>query len=490
MKYKEQVFLLMESLPSLGRWENVANFLCKESCNEPSPVYLLLNDIVNVYKKNKITHWRNESIGHGAYSNPNNEEFKKGLKERISLIQNHFKKYVDEYSSIVLEIKVGDEYHSLRGYNNARNTNYEGHDLYVRYKKERILLIPFIQCLDNGIYFYDSYIKNINKGNFLNYNDGNKVKRNDQILNTLYGRVKKLCALSNVKGVAVNNMIINGNILKEVEKLNKPSKLLNLHFIREKIENIITIDNKGILLLQMEDGMGKTTFVKMMDQLAYNEKNFGKYIMCRAIYINSTYMHTKKMVIRKLQQALITMNSGDCLDGDGLPDIDLNSCNIKKQLGDYINVILNYYKMYECVEKLVIIIDGIDELSRKDREIFGIIPELEILPDNVYIILTARSDCQLNSFIKNELSKIKFTYKLNVTKNNMEYKKLICDVLTKNLNVDELCADKINDVMGGKLINLDIAIHAYQQYGNDDAFFKKVNCKLKLNKNIIKKHYQ
>ena len=84
--------------------------------------------------------------------------------------------------------------------------------------------------------------------------------------------------------------------------------------------------------------MGKTTFVKMVDQLSYNNFQIMDNTLCRAFYINSIYGYSKEYFINSITKSLLTTNSGEYITGD-LAQINLESVNACNELANNINYI-------------------------------------------------------------------------------------------------------------------------------------------------------
>ena len=77
-----------------------------------------------------------------------------------------------------------------------------------------------------------------------------------------------------------------------LETILRPDHLIKFDFLSNELDNIISADNRGIYLLEMLNGMGKTTFTKMLDGLSYNKVKL-PCLMCRAFYINGVYSHSR-----------------------------------------------------------------------------------------------------------------------------------------------------------------------------------------------------
>lgn len=85
----------------------------------------------------------------------------------------------------------------------------------------------------------------------------------------------------------------------------------------------------------MKNGMGKTTFVKMLDGAAYAQTKI-KGVMYRAFYINAVYSHSKLTFLQGLTDSMRRAENGDLLVSD-IPTVEVNSPKVKIQVANLIN---------------------------------------------------------------------------------------------------------------------------------------------------------
>ncbi len=455
--------LLLGNLPSLGNWENVARIL-HENRIPCGSAAIILEDVLSIYKQNSITHWRNVYYGHGAMVDFSRLATQHDLTEKIKTLHNHFQQNAENYKKIILELETGGIFVVLQGYTNAKQLSYESGNLFIRFEQKRISLIPFIQYIDHGLYFFDSYANKTLQGWFLSYVDGEKLIRKDKVLSDLYQKIEMNLTQSRVKVVSAEDTLLKKSVIDSLERVRRPKNLISLYYIRDELAHAVSSKEKGIFLLQMEDGMGKTTFVKMMDQLEYDEKSFGENVLCRAIYINAFYANTVKTIIRNIKRVLQTNSKTDYLDGD-LVEISDDPMKMGDEFSMFLEQIFDYYKHYYYIDKIVLFIDGIDELPASSKPLMFLFPNKSKLPNGVYIVLTARTDNQIGGITKDILSKIEFESKIRLDTNDTRYKKTICDVMSKRLQISLERAESIRKSIGGKLLYLDLAVRSYEQYG-------------------------
>ena len=112
----------------------------------------------------------------------------------------------------------------------------------------------------------------------------------------------------------------------------------------------------------MKNGTGKTVFAKMLDGLAYKKIRLrAENLFCRAFYINSVYSHSKLTFIQGLTDALRRADNGETLRGD-IPTVEADAADAKAQIANLINELFAAHKKLFGREKLLLIIDAVDEL--------------------------------------------------------------------------------------------------------------------------------
>lgn len=395
---KEMDFILsaLEKPLSLGHWHELATLIDKNKFTSCAQFNKMLNNVIKLYNKNDIIKWRNDEIGHGALSLDDDKDFQEDIKSKLLLI----KIFLDKNAEVLKAISVNND------------------NLTISYGNDFQTSLPFFNIINEKIYFFDSYLSRKQKTHQLNYCFGKKIitKVNDFdnfiTMNEINNRDSKLSssAVDDVRLAEEENKL---DKLEESNDFIQPTYLIN--WLRESIEKF----SKGKILLQMQRGTGKSLFCKALDQLALNKINLGDDILIRAYYINDIYRNSLSDFASEigyfiLNKKIVSNNLVDVFKGN-LPDLTNES---SKEDFAYM---LNWYKQKYDAEKLLLIIDGIDEIPQKDgKSIFDILPEEEELDDGIYILVTARTDEEITNFTKEQLCRLDFEDKKIIQKDSQE----------------------------------------------------------------------
>ena len=84
-----------------------------------------------------------------------------------------------------------------------------------------------------------------------------------------FSSVKNLLNIESVNIKADEGLFIEERV-KKVDTILEPTTFFKYDFLRRKIQDWINSFANGLFLIEMNSGMGKTTFVKMVDQLSYS----------------------------------------------------------------------------------------------------------------------------------------------------------------------------------------------------------------------------
>jgi len=466
--FYNEVFKLIERQPSLGTWKGIADDILSIDNVEPLAIVKLLKDIVEIYDNNKITHWRNEKIGHGASTPVESENLRIDTRKKIDIIADHFNRNEELYCSMQLFLKNRTEVFKLAGSKRARNINFPGNNLYLEFNNKKYVLLPLIRNINGDVFFFDSYVKYSAAIEYLSYVTNEKTKIKDENVKTVINNINKSIRKTvNVlkAGSSAEQDIYVREQAETIENIVKPDYFTKLTFLSDKLKNMIMNNTKGYYLLQMEDGMGKTTYVKMLDTFGYDQTKLDKNFLHRAYYINSVYSYSKLSFIQALKDALRRSNDKDTLVGD-IPEISLDSSNCKRQVAELINTLTVKQKELFGIKKLVFFIDGLDEIPNTGKDTFiSLLPDKNDLAEGIFLIFTSRIDDQLKEFSRKILSEIDFDEKILILHDNIGYCEALKDLIKKYTDSDEMIGSKILTLSKGKIMNVWPLISAYNQLG-------------------------
>lgn len=343
-----------------------------------------------------VSNWRNKTIGHGTLS-INTDDY---WEQAYDLIQGLFLYFTEEKSGVSLSELYGQISIELE----------EDREKLIIGEQE-YLVSEFIYSLDDEHYFFDSYYSRQNYTEITNYLGNPRRLRNStyyETLFSLYEATKK--ARAKKKGRKISNSIDREMYacLNSIPDYEKPV------FVIEKIKNFIKENDKGLLYIQMERGMGKSTLAHRLDgryQNGFLQKDLGAVV--RVYHISDMLLRNDNRVrdyFTALNTNLISYRGGQLeIDND---EYYVEGKDLRKLMeGDENEASLAFCQYLELFRvryeeeiddeeevNLVYIIDGIDEINSDTVSILNTIPDgremqgiTEELMNHVYIILLSRT---------------------------------------------------------------------------------------------------
>lgn len=448
---------------SMGDWLEIATKIKSDSLCKNDKVLNIILEIINVINKNQIVKWRNDNIGHGALA-LNDDVFHNEIKRNLDIIKEYLINFKNIYTDIELfVINNNDGYESLIGDKRARKIeNVKGDEIYARYESNDYRLYPFIQIINEGIYFFDSYIYKKEKTSLLNYIIGNKINLKDEYINKLY-KVYSSTELFSKLNSLMNDDIYLESELEILNQIEKTSGFEPPQYINTWIESIFINDNKkGLILLQAERGMGKSIFVNSIDQIGeYKQKSLDKYgVSIRAYYINDTYGSS----IDNFEREINDIFTYDKSKNDKLKGTKIFGIESKEDVAKALNYYRKIHERYYNKNKILFIVDGIDEnIKSNGHYLLDLIPDNSMLDEGVFILLTCRTNEEIisNKVLISKLDKIKFIDKKSFYRiDNDDYKNILKKYIKKKLkdlkSSDEDELDKILEYSDYRFLYLNV----------------------------------
>lgn len=151
-------------------------------------------------------------------------------------------------------------------------------------------------------------------------------------------------------------------------------------------------------------------------------------MLTRAYYINDSYASKLDNFTSTINDMFRVDKEGKILFRGNIPMIssesDGNSQELVKLLSFYRE---KYYNIYGT-EKLLFVIDGIDEINKYDRKtIFDFIPKMDELENGIFIICTCRTEEELieSDFILREVKKINYNSNIFIEDKDLNYIELL-----------------------------------------------------------------
>ncbi|MDU1262429.1 MAG: hypothetical protein E6969_11620, partial [Veillonella sp.] len=322
----------------------------------------------------------------------------------------------------------------------------------IKYGKKFILLSPFIEIINGSLYLFDFYLfnKKLNIG-YLDYYSNHKIKKAEILLKAFYDEIvsksindlrrkpSRIRDLSDERTVITK--IFNKNLIKPV-------------YLKDIVVDWLNTYDKGIFLMEAEAGLGKTTFVKLLDPLLKTESqnNYMPLVdsTVRAFYFRQGDTLSSTGFKEELRSSLLQYDSGQTFGiDDKIPEIIDSNTFI-----DFLSFFQELYseaERFEYRNKLVIILDGIDESVDNQFDFSSFLPSDSLIRKNIYIIVTSRITTNPNSIMLQLINNMDFTDKVSIVANDDRNKDLV-NTYTSQFAPSCRLANNVNTLLEADLL--------------------------------------
>ena len=383
--------------------------------------------------KVNMVSWRNRAVGHSCLASNPEENY-----AEIPYILKMLRKVCDVSVPYYQKVSLADANHNiLNGTNSAACDD----KIFVAYlggaKRLYTQIHSFVAGKIENLAYYDGYEKG--KAYLLNYADGDRYK---DIHLSKY--IEEMSASSEAIYFSENSIdadnLETADIQQLETELSEEDKVVTIPYLYRWVINSTDAVDRGIFLLQAERGMGKSTFCNTINQLSdsenvlwYSEQinewaDFMEKSAIRVWHFNSTYFGRKDVYLPGIRDALLTLTTGhfenkkwieaNRLIGrltsmwDSLEDSEFDLRHI--YFAEAMNATFEEYLARSDKERLILVLDGIDELSDPET-LMSYIPNSSELSENIYIVLTTRTDNELPEVFKSKEILGKRAYNASLT---------------------------------------------------------------------------
>ncbi len=414
---------LLEKWLTLGTWEEIAKTLCKKS-PKIAPVVALLQDIVILFHEHDIREWRNKTIGHGALAFEADEGFQHDIESKLRLLKRHFSRFSDVYANCLLYLTHHDQQIVLQGKRQASQLMYSNAELWFRIEEVcDVPLSPYVVLKDRGIYFFDSYIPREEKAVLLSYPDGDKQLVHNALLTNLYATLSKDSTLKQLSG-SLTDDTYSAFQAETLDRIAVIDDFQQPVYLKRWLQELTETRAQGVFLLQMERGMGKTTFARALDHQSMNRMHLTEpdEFSVRSYYVNGAYRYKIEHFISRFNILLLTDSSGRVAIQGNLPVLSVLSPKKRHDFAELLNFYHREHQKHFQKERLLVILDGVDEIpASQDTSIFDFIPSPDALEHGVYLLLTCRTNAELSHFSRTQLETISPTAQLSVERRDIRH---------------------------------------------------------------------
>lgn len=393
-------------------------------------------------KKVNMVTWRNRAVGHSCLASKPEESY-----PEIPHILKMFKRIAEE--SLPYYAKVcfanGDK-DLLIGTNPEVNTE----SVFISYKIDEcrhfFKIHDFVAGRNESMSYYDGYEKG--KAYLLDYGDGDRYK--DAALSRVIMSAKseldtKIAVFDNASSADLNEDNLETADIQQLEaQLSTEGQVVHVDYLYQWLMRQMEMNTSGVFVLQSECGMGKSTFCRTINQLSKSENvrwfsddldgwsEFMEETAIRVWHFNSTYYGKKDIYLKGIGDALLTLEPGYMQDGVWMEsnrlvgNLDaiwgnLNECaeNLRKlYFAEAINLTAAEYFKRTNKNKLILVLDGLDEIP-DSKMILSFIPSPEELNSNVYILVTCRTDDEIESKLEKNVADGQYTSRLVFKRNDI-----------------------------------------------------------------------
>lgn len=292
----EVIRFLLENKLSLGSWKSIADKCL--NIEDSSSIVKILKGIVKLYNENSITTWRNNTIGHGVLKFDDDEEFRNDIENKLLLIKKYLDDFSSEYSSLNFGYINKKKEYRLQGINPNLGDIKNKSRLYFYYENRFVQLNNLIVIHENEIYFFDSYFKDKKKTKMLNYVSAKDFQKKIKYFDELFKNINKEVKLNTI---SESSLLSDDVYMSDEEELfnqiDTPDQIIKPKYIYDWFNNNIQNKDKGVFLLKMDEGMGKTIFSKLLDPHSnllgtdLSKKFYINDATIRTYYINNMYSY-------------------------------------------------------------------------------------------------------------------------------------------------------------------------------------------------------
>lgn len=405
-----------------------------------------------------VSNWRNKVIGHGTLM-VNTEAYWIQVYDLVKGLQEYF---VGDKNGLFLN----DLYKKIYFKEEDRI------QLFVDEKEYEIS--EYLYEIDDDCFFFDSYFNRQKCVEVTNYLSTSKRLKENVYFQNIYanciGDEKSKTGKKKKTSKKVSTSIDREMFacLNSVPKYEKPD------FILEQIRSFMESHSKGVLYIQMERGMGKSTLAHNLDgryQRGILQKDLDAVV--RVYHIRDTLLRTENRITdfyTSLENNLKSFDCGKQLEVDDEEYENEEGNDIRKEIrkggedakyafAEFLELFRYRYEeeFGESGEeyKLVYIIDGIDELNNDTKCIVESLPSNALLDeisnvDNIYIVLLSRlksEDCLPNIAIDciKECEELSGGNTIVIDDNNEDYYALLTRYIKSNYKriTDDICTEII-----------------------------------------------
>lgn len=392
----QTVSLLTTPNLSLGAWMELALVLGKglKKVGAGLPDAIPLEKLRRRYQKAEVVNWRNSKLGHGAMGMSEDEEFRHDIRDKIMLLKSLLLS-VDSYlrdQELYLpgEGEGGGEI-SLTGADRARGLERRSSVYFrTRDRETEFCTDPFIVIRRHekrgyGTYFFDNQ-RTCSLTNFLAYAEGSRASESVVYFEVLRRKLE----LSGVKEEArADDPYLTEEEIRELDLLQMSHGFVMPAHLAEWLIGCLEEHDRGIFLLQMNRGTGKSVFTEKISSLVEKRLKLSDDVDVRTYHIGRTQTAGMGDIRSGIEWQWSRDYAGKTwARAPRISDHEREGKDPGEALCAYLEEALRYGRRNRGIEKVLMVLDGLDEIS--DENLWKFIPREEMLGEGIYFLLTSR----------------------------------------------------------------------------------------------------
>jgi hypothetical protein len=417
---------------SFGDWAGVIPqklILCPQI--EGTSLWTLLEELPRQYERAKIVRWRNDTVGHGALQHDSSQMFQTELEEKLLTLKQILEEVAPTAKKLLYTVEKDDGM-----YCDVDN-------------KGTFPLEPFIRLVENDYRLFDS-LRDEKKQTYaeLSYLNG---LRTEVVLPYFFDlRARYYGAARITADSSYNDEVFTDQLEATLQHFHEPQRYWKQQHYMEVLNDWMKQHSKGVFLFQSESGTGKSTFSSYLDGLG-KQKLKRQGITCRCYYFSRMSFRIRREFFQALQINFSSVpENEDTLRGD-LPSISPETIgeDRPKTMARFLNDFRRIHNRKFGRDRLLLILDGIDELQSSDTDLLNFVPDASDLEDGVYILITCRSEGIDGTFQQDFLQCFPFTEHKTFAA-NQENRELLKKAIEESvvLSGKQLSQAQINHICG------------------------------------------
>ena len=339
-----------------------------------------------VYCDTNIANYRNDYLGHGAMGFEDNQGYRDFGEKLINAISSYLANVLPDYA----RLKVTVDGTEFTGWRVPKGFSTKAEPI-LHIEGREIPLYPYMANSEkHGILFFDYYkaTRNNQLANGLNYvRGGGRKTFVAPYYCEVYGRQFGDAIQKGANGMdmTTEDSVSTPEIEKVLSELNEADNFVRPEYLINWLGGKLKDDKGSVQLLMMERGMGKTAFSYAV---ASGTVKYDGVFAC-AYYAGQTGMRSDFIsgINTALATDLVQVQEGE----DKFVLLERNAEDKPASMLASLRYFRDKHAEKHGKPKLLLIIDGVDELPQESAGLFEYLPNPDELPDNVYILITTRN---------------------------------------------------------------------------------------------------